>query len=245
MAFFLFSLNIDFFKQGLMTETKKLYLFACGLCLAIWAINLPYLNYAIYPLDLLATWSHEMGHGITAILTGGRFSHLVMYFNGSGAASFYASSDISKALTAAGGLLGPCVTGFVMVSLVKSEKSADLLLKGLSVILFLTVIFFVRNLSGIIIVLLLGALVYALVFLQGKWKIFAAQLLSAQLMLSPLSNWRYLFMDEAVINGRLMQSDVSRIASNDFLPLPYFVWGAIIAALTVYFFVLSLKKSVE
>lgn len=228
-----------------MSVTKRLYLFACGICLLVWFIDWPSLNYIIYPLSLLATWSHEMGHGLTAIITGGKFSHLVIFFNGNGTAYYRPSSDIAKALTAAGGLLGPCASGFFMLSATRSVKSASFVLQGISLLLFLSVIFFVRNLSGVIIVVCLSLLIYFLALLPGKWRIFAAQLVSAQLMLSPLQNWRYLFMNEAVINGRLMQSDVSQIAGNDFFPLPYFVWGVVIAATTVYCFYLSVKRSVK
>ena len=33
-------------------------------------------GYILYPFTILATWFHEMGHGIAAMLTGSRFERL-------------------------------------------------------------------------------------------------------------------------------------------------------------------------
>jgi hypothetical protein len=40
-----------------------------------------------YPLMLLSTVPHELGHGITAMLTGAHFDKLQLFSNGSGVAS--------------------------------------------------------------------------------------------------------------------------------------------------------------
>ena len=37
-----------------------------------------------YPLFLLSTLAHEMGHGLAALLTGGHFASLELYADGSG-----------------------------------------------------------------------------------------------------------------------------------------------------------------
>lgn len=44
-------------------------------------------NSLLYPFRLLVTFVHESGHGLTALLTGGRFEGFVVYENGSGVAS--------------------------------------------------------------------------------------------------------------------------------------------------------------
>ena len=38
----------------------------------------PYGRYVAYPLLLLSTFAHEMGHGLTALVMGGTFESLVM-----------------------------------------------------------------------------------------------------------------------------------------------------------------------
>ena len=41
----------------------------------------PRSRWLIYPFALVATWAHEMGHGIGAIATGNRFVELELYAN--------------------------------------------------------------------------------------------------------------------------------------------------------------------
>ena len=41
----------------------------------------------LYPLRLLVTFVHETGHGLTAVITGGRFVRFVVYPDGSGVAT--------------------------------------------------------------------------------------------------------------------------------------------------------------
>ena len=46
----------------------------------------PFLGQVRYPFLLLGTWFHEMGHGITALILGGKFEYLEIYSNGGGVA---------------------------------------------------------------------------------------------------------------------------------------------------------------
>src|SRR5262245_39918954 len=48
----------------------------------------------LYPLRLMVTFVHESGHGLSAILTGGRFIHFVVYPNGSGVATTAGGSPL-------------------------------------------------------------------------------------------------------------------------------------------------------
>ena len=41
---------------------------------------------ALYPFTLLGTWVHEMGHGLGALLCGGRFDRLEIFEDASGLA---------------------------------------------------------------------------------------------------------------------------------------------------------------
>ena len=61
----------------------------------------------------------------------------------------------------------------------------------------------------------------------GRWRCFVAvQLVGIQLGLSALRTWRYLFTDQATINGSQMPSDVGLIS--DAIGGPYWMWGALI-----------------
>ena len=74
--------------------------------LVVFAPQLPFGNYLIYPFMILGTWFHEMGHGLTALMLGYEFERLLIYSNGSGLAESLMPADISpvaRAAVAAGG----------------------------------------------------------------------------------------------------------------------------------------------
>ena len=55
------------------------------LCLAIASILLwqtAFGSFLLYPFTILATWFHEMGHGIAAMLTGSDFERLLIFPDG-------------------------------------------------------------------------------------------------------------------------------------------------------------------
>ncbi len=43
-------------------------------------------SFLLYPFTILATWFHEMGHGLAALLTGREFERLQIFSDGSGVA---------------------------------------------------------------------------------------------------------------------------------------------------------------
>lgn len=68
----------------------------------------------LYPFTILATWFHEMGHGLAALLTGNSFEELLIFADGSGLATSSRNADgysLTSALISAGGPLGPALAG--------------------------------------------------------------------------------------------------------------------------------------
>src|ERR1041385_6036897 len=51
-------------------------------------------NGLLYPFRLLVTFVHESGHGLTAMLTGGRFEGFEVLENGSGVASTAGGNEV-------------------------------------------------------------------------------------------------------------------------------------------------------
>ena len=78
----------------------------------------PYGRTVAYPLILLSTMAHELGHGVAAILVGASFERFVMHADGSGVAMWSGNvGRFARATIAAGGLVGPAfiaALGFVL-----------------------------------------------------------------------------------------------------------------------------------
>src|SRR3954468_22913468 len=95
----------------------------------------PFGHEALYPLTLFTTWVHEMGHGLTALVLGGRFTELQIFRNASGWAAAHAGAGWGDALVAAGGLLAPPITGAIMIATVHGPRRARITLGVLAVAL--------------------------------------------------------------------------------------------------------------
>src|SRR3954453_16994486 len=89
--------------------TRKLLLVSAAITLALYMV--PYGRYLARPLLLLSTLAHEMGHGLTALLLGGRFQRLEMWARGAGAPPLAPPGfgRVREGLPLAGGLVGPAV----------------------------------------------------------------------------------------------------------------------------------------
>lgn len=186
----------------------------------------------LYPFSILATWFHEMGHGIAAMLTGRGFERLLIFSDGSGFAESSGPVDgyrLTDALIAASGPLGPAIAGSLLIIASRSPTATRNALVVLGVALILSTLIWVRSLTGWLVLPALGLTIVALA-LRGSvsWGRFVIQLLGVQACISVWRQFDYLFSPGGSVDGQLQRSDTGAIA--DALFLPYWFWGAAISA---------------
>ena len=186
----------------------------------------------LYPFTILATWFHEMGHGIAAMLTGRGFERLLIFADGSGVAESMRPADgyiLTDALVAASGPLGPAVAGAILIVVSRSPAATRNALAVLGVALIVSTTIWVRSPTGWLVLPSLGIAI-ALLALRGSepWRRFAIQFLGVQAAISAWQQFDYLFSPGGNVGGRLHRSDTGAIA--DVLLLPYWFWGATISA---------------
>lgn len=221
-------------------------LFLAGV-LVVFAPHLPLGNYLIYPFMILGTWFHEMGHGLMALALGYDFDRLLIFANGSGLAESRIPADISplaRAAIAAGGPLGPSVIGSALILASARRKWWRAALVGLAAIIALSVLIWVRTLTGWIVLPLIAAGLVLIAGRSGEGMVrFALQFLGMLAGLSMFLSWDYLFMENAVIGGQLMLSDTGAIAAN--LLLPHWVWAMGLVAIAALMIGGSLKYALS
>lgn len=197
-------------------------------------------NYILYPFTILATWFHEMAHGLTAALLGGNFEQLQISSDGSGFAlfSFPSSWDpIRRALVAAAGPMGPPIAGAALIIASRGFKTASLSLKILGISLLISTLIWVRSPFGFVLIPLLGVTILALGLKASRWlQGFAVQFLGVQACVSTYHQLDYLFSYSA---GPLGISDTAQIQQQ--LLLPYWVWGAGMAVASLIILIQSLR----
>lgn len=194
----------------------------------LWQTNVGSL--ALYPFTLLATWFHEMGHGLTAILTGSSFDHLVIYGDGSGyAVSRTYGGRLTDALISAGGPMGPAIAGSLLIVSSRTTASARLALELLGWALIVSTVIWVRSLVGWIALPGLGVIIIGLErFGRPSLHRIAVQILGVQACISVWQSFDYLFSSGGQVGGQMHRSDTAAIS--DALLLPYWAWGGVISA---------------
>ena len=167
-----------------------------------------------YPLLLLSTLAHELGHGIAAMLTGGTFEKFELYADASGVATWRGrATGLQRALVAAGGLVGPAIVGSVLFIVGKRETANKRFLIFLGGSLILAEILVVRNTFGFIFIGLV-AVVCTWIGLKGSKQLcqWFSYFIGVQLGLSVFSRADYLFVEKAETSAGTMPSDVAQIA---------------------------------
>lgn len=188
-------------------------------------------SFLLYPFTILATWFHEMGHGIAAMLTGRGFERLLIFSDGSGVALSLRPADgyrLTDALVAASGPLGPAIAGALLIVSSRTPTATRNALTVLGVALVISTLIWVRSLAGWLALPALGIAIVVLA-LRGSppWQGFVIQLLGVQACISVWRQFDYLFSSGGIVGGQLQRSDTGAIA--DALLLPYWFWGAIIS----------------
>lgn len=193
---------------------------------------IPYGRILGYPLMLVSTIAHEMGHGIAAVLAGGEFRSFVAYSNGSGLASVTSHGRVASAFVSAGGLCGPAVAAAISFFAARRAKLARIVMIALGAFLAVSLVWVVRNVFGWVFV---GALSASLLWVGLRARAETAQtvlvFLAVQLSLSVFSRGDYLFMERAHTSAGNFPSDVANMATALFLP--YWFWGALCGAFSI------------
>ena len=185
-----------------------------------------------YPLILLSTLAHEMGHGIVAVLVGGKFESFQMWADGSGIARTQYSGRFASALVSAGGLCGPAIVAALFFALSNKQKWARASLATVGIALLVADILLVRSFFGFFFVGVLGALFLWIATKGPVWSSeFTLVFVAVQLALSVFSRGDYLFTPVAHTSGGELPSDVAQMSNALFLP--YWFWGALCGAFSI------------
>lgn len=212
---------------------------ALALPAALVALAAGWLGPLAYPLRLLTTLVHELAHGLTALLTGGRFLRFVVFADGSGVA--YTAGGL-RLLIVPAGYVGVALVGAALIAVGRSGRASRLVLGGLGAGLALLTLRYAlpslisaQALGGLLTLLAgvgLGALLLLAAWRAGAaWSTFLLNLLGFHLGLSAFGDLWVLF-GITTAAGPVPRSDAATMASMTFIPAPVWalLWAAIAAA---------------
>jgi hypothetical protein len=193
---------------------------------------LPFGRTLAWPLVLLSTLAHELGHGLAAALLGGRFEALRIYPDASGVATWSGSmSRLGVAIVAGAGLVGPALAAFGTLVLGRTPRGARTLLGCTGTALVVVALLVARNPFGFVFILIVAGALLAVAARSDRLAQMVVVLIAVQLALSVFSRSDYLFTRTAMTSAGPAPSDVSVMASALFLP--YWFWGLVCGGLSL------------
>ena len=214
-----------------MKQAGWFLLVSIGLTILLYVV--PYGHTIGYPLMLVSTLVHELGHGLAGAMIGGDFQSFEMWSNGSGVAHITGyDGRFARAFVSAGGLCGPSVAAAIGFAMARGERRSRWMLGVLGVLLLVADLWIVRSVFGWFFVTLFAVTLLGVSFRASAWASQLALLfLSVQLALSVFSRGDYLFTDKANTAAGTFPSDVANMSSALFLP--FWFWGAVCGAFSV------------
>jgi hypothetical protein len=181
---------------------------------------------ALYPFRLFTTWVHECGHALATILVGGRVTAVTIAPDASGLTwSLVPDGRISRAVVASAGYLGAALVGCLLIAATRAPRQAAALLGGVGAFMLLTLVLWIRNPFGAVVVL---AWALTLIVLArrglGRTAQFLVGLLAIQVALNAVYDIRVLYL----VDGASDATTMARL----FL-LPAALWATLWMALAV------------
>jgi hypothetical protein len=189
-----------------MTRRGQERALVLALLLSMFLWSLPFGGIVLYPFKLLATWTHEMCHGLVMLLAGVGFHYLEVFRDTSGVAHSERSIGGAVVFVASAGYMGASLLGGFLLVVIQRWNRPRIVLLGLGLALGLSLLLWVDNDFG------QGAVaIWALVLivlarlLPAAGASFLATFLAAQACINAVLDVRILFSPLLVIHGEIVQ----------------------------------------
>ena len=155
----------------------------------------PWGKLLLYPFKLFTTWVHECGHALVTLMVGGSVSSIVIEPDTSGVTrSLLPAGRMARGLVASSGYLGASLVGCLLMAATRVEKWARAVVWTVGALMLLTLVVWMRNLFGFVVVLAWGAGLVALARkASGEASRFVLSLLAIQVALDSVYDIRVLF----------------------------------------------------
>jgi len=205
------------------TDRLELRTLAFALLASLLLWNLPFGGVLLYPCKLIATWLHELSHGLAMILTGAGFDHVLIYRDTSGLA--YGASpagEVGRAVIAAAGYMGTPLWGAVLLVVTPNARLARWALLGLGALLLGTALTVIDlpdgDPFGPWAVGAIGATcAAAALIVPARWRLAIAHFIAAQSCVTSILDIRVLLRPSQVVGGKVTgASDAHNMAAATF-----------------------------
>lgn len=190
----------------------------------------------LYPFTLFTTWIHESSHAVAAVLLGGHVSSVTIQPDTSGLTrSVMPASRIAQGIVASAGYLGASIVGCCLMAASRVDRRARPILWGLGAFMLVTLVLWIRNPFGALVVL--GWAVTLIALARGRSSGaagFVLSVLAIQVALNAVFDIRMLFF----VHGRSDAETMQRLFA-----VPAWIWAGLWMAMSVAMLVSTLRAT--
>lgn len=208
---------------------KSLNFLGLSVVLTLFFLNTTIGN-VLYPFVLMATWFHEMGHGIAGMMVGAEFETLVILANGSGYTITFRPDELSalaNAFISAGGPLGPAIAGGALIIASRWKTGSVIALLSVAGAMILSALLVVDGPTGLIALPLMALALAGFTYWASPFhRQIGAQFCGLQACISTYTSLDYLFSRGGLSQAGVQYSDTEQMARA--LLLPYWFWGGVL-----------------
>jgi hypothetical protein len=196
--------------------------------LVLW--NLPSGGVVLYPFKLLATWLHELSHGLAMVVTGAGFDRVLIYRDTSGLAFAHDAARggaFGASLIATAGYMGTPLWGAALLVTTPDGRRARVALLVYAALLVGSSLVIVDNRFGAqAIAAIGGGMAACAIALPARWRVAVAHFVAAQACIDALLDIRVLFRASQVIDGQeLACTDTVRTGCSDAHNMALYTFG--------------------
>jgi len=229
-------------EQNIKKNKSEIYLLI-AVVIVIVLQNIPSLKFLLYPFNLLATWIHEMGHGLTAEMMGANFNELVIRADTSGYAEYSynpsAMGTLAKATISSAGYMGTAIFGALMLFFRRREGFIKVFSVMLGVFMIASLLIYIRSWVGVFFAVPFSLfLIFVGLKSNAEFNKFFYNFLASQIALNSLLNIKVLYGYGNRVSGG--QSDASKMS--ELLIFPYWFWASLWLAISVLLFIIVFFK---
>lgn len=178
----------------------------------------PWAAILLYPFKLFTTWVHECGHALMTVLVGGRVTAIAIHPDTSGVThSLIPAGRVPQALVTSAGYLGASVVGCLLMAATRVDRRGRAIFLGLGAFMLLTLVLWMRNLFGAVVVLAWGAVLVTIARKRMANTLrFLLSMLAIQVALNSVYDIRVLFF----VGGASDAATMARLSG-----VPAWVWA--------------------
>ncbi|NWG17128.1 MAG: M50 family metallopeptidase [Chloroflexi bacterium] len=204
---------------------RDLLILAAAIVIVFILWNVPGLDFLLYPFRLFVTFVHEAGHGLAALLTGGRFIGFEIYGNGAGQAI---TAGGSRAIILPAGYLGAALFGAALFYLTNRLRHTRAISVGLGALLIaLSVLFGLRSVTALLVGIAFGAVLIGLGYKANRaLNALVLNVLAILTGLNAVMDVVFLVGNSSASMGSL-RNDAAAFSAEVFPLVPAAVWALV------------------